>query len=257
MIEHYAVYRNFEDNMKFTEQMFDYIFEKIPELKRKVIIKDKDWNAKEVDFSTPRQRIDYIEQIKKDCWIDVSKYWPEDEQELRNLIKSKWFEREWLDIQTTATMIDYLYKKVTRPKIVGPAFIYNYPKTMQPLARVSDKNKNIVEQRQLLVNWREVIKAYSELVDPILQQANFDAQAEALARWDEEATSWDDEFVLAMEHWMPCQSWWWMWIDRIFALLTWQDNIRDVILFPLMKPEEGDNNPDEQNNSKNKSDKKQ
>ncbi len=253
VIEHYAAFWNYEDNMKFTEQMFDYIFDKMPELKKKIIVKDKEWIWKEVDFTTPRQRIDYIEQIKKDSWIDVSKYKPEDEEKLRNLIKSKWFSREWLEIQTTATMIDYLYKKVTRPKIVGPAFIYNYPKTMQPLARVSDADSNIVEQRQLLVNWRELIKAYSELVDPLLQQANFDEQADALAKWDEEATSWDDEFVLAMEHGMPCQSWWGMWVDRIFAILTEQENIRDVVLFPLMKPE--NINKDNKNNLKKESDK--
>lgn len=85
-------------------------------------------------------------------------------------------------------MIDYLYKKVTRPKIVGPAFIYNYPKTMQPLARQSDENPNIVEQRQLVINGWECIKTYSELVDPVQQQANFDEQADALARGDDEAT---------------------------------------------------------------------
>ena len=67
-------------------------------------------------------------------------------------------------------MIDYLYKKVTRPNIVGPAFVYNYPKAMQPLARPSDANPNIVEQWQLVVNGWEVIKAYSELVDPVLQK---------------------------------------------------------------------------------------
>ena len=78
-------------------------------------------------------------------------------------------------------MIDYLYKKVTRPQIVGPAFMINYPKLMQPLARVSDKDSHIVEQRQLLINGREVIKAYSELIDPVEQQANFDMQAKALA----------------------------------------------------------------------------
>ena len=108
---------------------------------------------------------------------------------------------------------------------------------MQPLARVSDDNKDIVEQRQLLINWWEVIKAYSELVDPIEQQLNFDAQALALAAGDDEATAGDLDFVKAMEYGMPPQSGRGMGIDRIFALLTQQENIRDVILFPLMKPD--------------------
>jgi len=79
------------------------------------------------------------------------------------------------------------------------------------------------------------LKAYSELVDPKIQQANFDEQSWAIEMWDEEATSWDDEFVLAMEYWMPCQSGWGMWIDRIVSLLTEQENLRDVVLFPTMK----------------------
>jgi lysyl-tRNA synthetase class 2 len=81
------------------------------------------------------------------------------------------------------------------------------------------------------------LKAYSELVDPKIQQENFDSQSEALERWDEEATSWDDDFVLAMEYGMPCQSGWGMWIDRVVSLLTEQENLRDVVLFPTMKSE--------------------
>jgi lysyl-tRNA synthetase class 2 len=77
---------------------------------------------------------------------------------------------------------------------------------MQPLARTSDIDPNIVEQFQLIVNGREMCKAYSELVDPLLQQENFDKQAEAYAKGDEEATSGDDDFVTAMEYGMPPQS---------------------------------------------------
>lgn len=77
---------------------------------------------------------------------------------------------------------------------------------MQPLARTSDSNPNIVEQFQLIVNGREMCKAYSELVDPLTQQANFDKQGEAAAKGDEEATSGDDDFVTAMEYGMPPQS---------------------------------------------------
>jgi lysyl-tRNA synthetase, class II len=235
--EHYAAYRNYEDNMKFTEDMFDYLFDNVPWLTRKVMVADKQWITKEVDFTTPWQRIDYIAQIRKDSWIDVNQYWSSDEQKLRSDIKAGWHIWEWIDTQTTTTMIDYLYKKVTRPHITGPAFIYNYPKTMQPLARASDANNAIVEQFQLLVNGWELIKAYSELVDPVEQQSNFDAQADALAKGDDEATKWDPDFVLAMEYGMPPQSWWGMGIDRIFSILTEQSNLRDVILFPMMKPQ--------------------
>lgn len=162
-------------------------------------------------------------------------YGPEDEDVLRALILEKGHKRVGIEQQGTATMIDYLYKKVTRPQIVGPAFIYNYPKTMQPLARTSDNNPMIVEQFQAIVNGWEILKAYSELVDPLELQANFDAQGDALARGDEEATKSDDDFVLAMEYGMPPQSGRGMGIDRILAMLTEQDNVRDVIMFPMVK----------------------
>lgn len=245
MIEHYATYWNHEANMHFTEQMFDYIFDNIPELSRTIKVTDKQWVTKEVFLQTPWKRIDYVEQIKKDSGIDVSEYTSTDEEKLRTDILAKWHTREWIEKQGVTTMIDYLYKKVTRPQIVWPAFMMNYPKLMQPLARVSDKNSHIVEQRQLLINGRELIKAYSELVDPVQQQANFDSQADAREAGDEDATAEDPSFVQAMEYGMPPQSWRGMWIDRIFAILTEQPNIRDVVLFPLMKPEQKTDNTEQ------------
>lgn len=237
-IEHYAAYWNHEDNMEFTEKMFDYIFDHIPELNKSINVTDKQWVTKTVSFQTPWQRINYVDQIKADSGIDVGSYQEGDDDKLRADIQAAGHKWEGIEKQGLITMIDYLYKKVTRPKIVGPAFIVNYPQLMQPLARTNDYDKNIVEQWQLLINGWEVIKAYSELVDPVEQQANFDRQSAALAAGDEEATAGDPEFVEAMEYGMPPQSWWGMGIDRIFALLTEQANIRDVILFPMMKPEQ-------------------
>lgn len=106
---------------------------------------------------------------------------------------------------------------------------------MQPLARQSDANPEIVEQFQLVVNGWELVKSYSELVDPMVQKANFEVQAKAKEMGDQEATSSDDDFVLAMEYAMPPQSGWGMGIERVFSILTGQENLRDVILFPLMK----------------------
>ncbi|HRX63983.1 MAG TPA: lysine--tRNA ligase [Candidatus Absconditabacterales bacterium] len=235
-VEHYAVYRNYEDNMKFAEKMFDYIFDKMG-LSKKINVKDKDGNIKEVDFTTPWERVDYTKGIVDASGIDITKYSIDDADKLRADIKAKGIEFEKMDQMGTTTLIDYLYKKVLRPKILGPAFIYNYPVIMQPLARVSDEDAGVVEQFQLLVNGREICKAYSELVDPIFQQANFDKQKEAAAKGDEEATAEDKDFVTAMEYGMPPQSGFGMGLERILAILTEQDNLRDVVMFPIMKPE--------------------
>lgn len=238
-IEHYAAWWNFEDNIKFTQEMFDYIFDNLW-LDRKIKIKDKKWLEKEVDFTTPWEKIDYIKWVKKASNIDISAYKIWDEEKLREDIKNAWHYWEGIEKQWLTTMIDYLYKKVLRPSIVWPAFVYNYPKTMQPLARQSDKDENIVEQFQVVVNWWEILKAYSELVDPKIQKENFNDQISAIESGDEEATSWDDDFVTAMEYAMPPQSGWGMWIERILSLLTWQGNLRDVVLFPLMKDEKSE-----------------
>lgn len=235
-VEHYAVYRNYEDNMKFMEKLIDFIFNEM-KLDRKIKVKDKEWIEKEVDFTTPRERVDYVAWVNKASWFDITKYSMDDADKLRADIQAKWIEFPWMEDMWTTTLIDYLYKKVLRPQIIGPSFIYNYPKIMQPLARISDINPNIVEQFQLIVNGREMCKAYSELVDPLLQKANFDEQAQAAAQWDQEATASDDDFVAAMEYGMPPQSWFGMWIERILAILTQQDNLRDVVMFPVMKPE--------------------
>ena len=208
MIEHYAAWWNFEDNMRFTEELFDYVFDHIPELSREVDVKDKQGNVKRVNFQTPWQRIDYVEGVKNACGIDVSVYRIGDEEALKTEIRKAGVDFEGMDKMIVPTLIDYLYKKVLRPGIVGPAFVYNYPKTMQPLARQNDANPEIVEQFQLLVNGWEILKSYSELVDPTIQKANFELQAKAKEMGDEEATSSDDDFVLAMEYAMPPQSGW-------------------------------------------------
>jgi lysyl-tRNA synthetase class II len=89
MIEHYAAYRNHEDNMAFTEQMFDYVFAKLPELRKTLTVSDKEGNPRTVNFQTPRPRVDYVQQILSDSGIDVSLYGPDDEEKLRSDILAK------------------------------------------------------------------------------------------------------------------------------------------------------------------------
>lgn len=235
MLEFQAAYWTLEENMNFTEKFIKYLVESLG-VDPKVPVKDKNGNEKIVDFGATWQRVNYTDAVTAESGIDISKYSEEDEVELRAAIKEKWHEWEGLENQATATMIDYLYKKILRPNIVGPAFIYNYPRTMQPLARQSDENENIVEQFQVVVNGWEIIKSYSELVDPSIQKANFEAQWDALERGDEEATAGDDDFLLAMEHGFPPQSGFGMGIERIFAILMQEENLREVVMFPMMRP---------------------
>ena len=137
-----------------------------------------------------------------------------------------------------AGLVDNLYKKVSRPKIINPTILYHYPKYLQPLARINDDDKNIVDQFQLVVNGWEIVKAYSELVDPIDQKERFKQQLKAKAGGEVEVMESDEEFITALEHGAPPISGWGMGLDRVIALLTSQANLRDVVLFPLLRPTE-------------------
>jgi lysyl-tRNA synthetase class 2 len=125
--------------MKFTEKMFDYLFDKLG-LSKKLNVKDKEGNIKEVNFTTPWKRIDFTNGIQEASGIDITKYGMDDADKLRTDIQKKKIEFEGMHKMGTTTLIDYLYKKVLRPKIIGPAFIYNFPVIMQPLARTSDQD---------------------------------------------------------------------------------------------------------------------
>ncbi len=232
-VEHYCAYWSYEDNMDFTEKMFAYIFDKL-KISKKIKVTGKDGKVKEVDFSGKWERIDYVELIQKDCGLDVSKY--TDPAELVRDLKKNNIELEDMENVGLATLIDNLYKKVSRPKMVGPVFLYNYPIDLQPLARRNDQDPEIVDQFQLVVNGWEILKAYSELVDPIDQQKRFEEQAKLKSGGDEEAMEVDYEYVDSMKYGMPPISGWGMGIDRILTILTEQENLRDVVLFPLMKP---------------------
>ncbi len=234
-LEHYCAYWNFEDNIKFTEKMFDYIFDKL-ELERKIEIENREGKKQLVDFTTPWPRVNFIELLKQDTGLDIMKY--SDAKELLKDIKKKKIEFEDMDEMSLAGLVDNLYKKVSRPKLVGPVILYHYPKYLQPLARINDEDKNIVDQFQMVVNGWEIVKAYSELVDPIDQKERFDGQKSAKAGGEAEVMEGDDEFITSLEHGAPPISGWGMGIDRTVAILTGQSNLRDVVLFPLLRPKE-------------------
>ncbi len=135
------------------------------------------------------------------------------------------------------SLIDQLYKRTARPTLIQPTFIVGHPVDLSPLARRSDTNPDAVDRFQLVVDTWEVINAYSELVDPLDQRRRFEEQAELRKKGDDEAMPADEDYLTAMEFGMPPISGWGMGIDRFVALLTDAPNLRDVVWFPLMKPE--------------------
>lgn len=231
--EWYAAYWGYEQNMDFTEKLIKYVIEKMG-IDPVVSVKNKEGETKKVDFSKEWERIDYVALIKKDCGIDILEI--KDVDDLRDVIKKNKIDIPDMDNMGYATLVDHLYKKVSRPKIIGPAFLYNYPKALQPLARSNDENPDMVNQFQLLINGWEIVKGYSELVDSIDQKERFDKQAKDKDSGDEEAMEGDDEYIVAMEHGMPPISGVGLGLDRFITILSEQDSLRDCVFFPLMRP---------------------
>lgn len=235
MVEHYAAYWDYRKNMGFTERMLSAILNALlgtATLK----IPDRDGRLVEVDFSPPWPRLSIREAILSSCGIDIEK--EDSAGALREAMKRKSI---MLDVAVDklgrGNLIDQLYKKVSRPLLVQPTFIIEHPLELSPLARRNDANPGITDRFQLVVGGWEIVNAYSELVDPLDQAKRFEEQAKAHAGGDADAHRKDDEFVTALEHGCPPCSGWGMGVDRIVALLTQQPNLRDVVLFPLMKPQ--------------------
>ncbi|MDJ0975024.1 MAG: lysine--tRNA ligase [Planctomycetota bacterium] len=230
MVEYYAAYWNYEDNMRFTEGLIVHLLDELLGTRQ---IKYGDHL---IDFTPPWSRVSFRELIQRDAGLDYEDY--PDAASLRAEIQKRGIEleRDDLDKLGRGTLIDLLYKKVSRPKLVNPVFLTGHPIDLSPLARKNDENGMITDRFQLVVNGWEVVNAYSELVDPVDQRERFEAQAAAKAAGDEEALDVDEDYLRAMEHGMPPMSGWGMGVERFLALLTNQDNLRDVVLFPLMKP---------------------
>jgi lysyl-tRNA synthetase class 2 len=231
--EWYAAYWSFEENMQFMEKMYKHVFEKL-ELNPVIKVKDRNGEEVEIDFSKEWERIDYVKQLEADSGINIMEV--KDVETLRSKLKEKKIFIDGMDEMGYATLVDYMYKKVSRPKIVGPAFLYNYPKSMKPLARSNDINPEMTDTFQLVVNGWELCNAFSELVDPIEQKKRFEEQAVGVEAGDEEAFRGDDDYITAMEYGMPPISGVGPGLDRFITLLTEQENLRDCIFFPLMRP---------------------
>lgn len=232
LLEYYASYWNYVDNMNFTEDLFKNL---LTEVNGSLQLT---YQGTEISFEGQWPRYSFRELILKDCGIDIDAFSTKEElmKEIdRNGIR---FETD-VEIASAGrgTLIDLLYKKVSRPQLINPTFITHHPLDLSPLARKNDENPLVVDRFQLVVNGWEVVNAYSELVDPVDQAERFKQQAQARAHGDKETMDVDNDFLQCIEFGMPPISGWGMGIDRIIALLTNAATLRDVVLFPLMRPE--------------------
>jgi lysyl-tRNA synthetase class 2 len=213
--------------MAFTERLIRHV---IQEATGGLVIKRGEHT---IDFGQPFPRLSMRDAILEHAGIDIDAL--PDAATLRRAIFDKKVDLENPDAGR-GSLIDQLYKRTARPALIQPTFIVRHPIDLSPLARRSDADAKTADRFQLVVDTWEVVNAYSELVDPLDQRDRLEEQARLRGAGDDEAMPLDDDYLAAMEHGMPPISGWGMGIDRFVALITDSPNLRDVVLFPLMKP---------------------
>lgn len=228
MLEWYAAYWDFHRNIDFSWAMIQKI---IMDLRGTLQI---EYQGTKLDFSR-YEEIDYTARMNELLGVDILEFKDADVLK-KNLAAAGMFPADELEpLKSVPAIVDYVFKRKVRDQIVNPAIVYNYPAYMIPLARRNDADGRRIDIFQLIVCGAELIKAYSELVDPIIQRAAFEEQARNKAAGDDEAFDLDEDFLRAMEHGMPPISGLGLGIDRFFSIIADAPTLRDVILFPIMK----------------------
>ena len=233
ILEGYGAYLNYQDNMKLMQDMLKTVIQKVfGSLQVKI-------GDKTIDFSKKWEQVSFRDVLLKYVDIDILEF--NDKEKLLNEIKRRGITLDTdadLDTIGYGNLIDVLYKKVARPYMIEPVFLTEHPIALSPLARANDENKEITDRFQLVINGAEIINGYSELVDPQEQERRLEEQARLKSDGDEEAMMMDMDYIEAMEVGMPPISGWGIGIDRVIQVLTDTPNIKDNVLFPLMRPED-------------------
>jgi len=229
MLEFYQAYATYEDLMKLTEEMFSSVLKEVYGATR-IKLGRKDTT---VDFKAPWPRKTLGALILKETGINIDKFITA--SALKQAIKAKGIKLVYKGKAGRGKLIDELYKEAVRPKLLRPTFVTDHPVDLSPLAKRKEPGSDKVQRFQLVVGGWELINAFSELNDPIEQAERFREQAKLRKQGDREAHSADSDFVKALEYGMPPAAGWGMGIERLVALLTDVDSIREAVLFPFVK----------------------
>jgi lysyl-tRNA synthetase class 2 len=227
VLEFYWAYKDYKELMRFCEQMFEKI---IKNIFGKLEIK---YEGKKINFKAPWQRIEFCQFLQKETKLD---YETLNLKALKERAQKLGLKIERADQKPEVA--DKIFKKFCLPKIWQPTFIIHHPLGSFPLAKSLDKNPRKLANFQLIVAGWELINAFSELNDPLEQRRRFEEQEKIYKEGFEEAQRMDEDFLEALEYGMPPAAGFGLGIDRLVALLTDSHSLREVILFPLMRPRE-------------------
>lgn len=227
MMECYAAYWDYNDMMELVEDLYLHVAKKVFDKT------EFEFEGKKFSLKKPWKRMTMMEGLKKFADLDVEDL---DDRELHQLVV-----KHKIDLPNNAPrgkMIEKLFDELCEEKLIGPVFIIDHPKESTPLSKEHRENPMLVERFEPYICSMEVGNAYSELNDSAVQKRLLKEQAEMLKKGDEEANPMDEDFVLSLEYGMPPTGGLGLGIDRMVMLLTGNKSIRDVILFPTMKPRE-------------------
>jgi lysyl-tRNA synthetase class 2 len=226
MLEFYWAYHTYEDLMDLTEKLFAQLLEKLN------LPKILQFEEEQIDFSKPFERIPY-----RDALINIGKIDPnilEDKAAIITKLQADGFRIN--PNLSLGHLHAELFDAYVESKLINPTFVTDFPLAISPLSRRSDKDSNIAERFELFIAGREIANGFNELNDPIDQYERFQAQLDAKDAGDDEAHEMDEDYVKALGYGLPPTAGQGLGIDRLVMLLANRHSIRDVILFPAMKP---------------------
>ncbi|MGA1847534.1 lysine--tRNA ligase [Deferribacter abyssi] len=228
MVEWYMAYADYYDQMSFTENMLSTIAQNVLGT-TKITYGDY-----EIDLTPPWDKLTLEESIEK--YTDIKKEDLKDFNKAKSLAENLGIkvEKNW----GLGKIVLEIFEKTVEEKLVQPTFIIDYPKEVSPLAKSKHNNPEITERFELFIAGMEVANGFNELNDPIDQKERFQKQVEAKEAGDEEAHMMDNDYIRALEYGLPPTAGQGLGIDRLVMIFTNKNSIREVILFPHMRPEE-------------------
>ncbi|MFL5525570.1 MAG: lysine--tRNA ligase [Gemmatimonadaceae bacterium] len=224
MLEFYEAYADYRSMMDLVEQLM----ERTADAVRSV----PEFASTTPTFERPFRRLEWMPSLNEAAGLDVTSL---GDQALRALARRVGVEGS--ESMSRPKLLDEMFQALVESKLVQPTFVVDYPVELSPLAKPKRGNPALTERFELFVNGKEMANAFSELNDPLDQRRRFEAQARLRAAGDEEASGVDEDYLRAMEYGMPPMGGVGIGVDRLFMYLSGATNIRDVILFPTMRPE--------------------
>ncbi|MBU4202866.1 MAG: lysine--tRNA ligase [Acidobacteria bacterium] len=227
MLEFYQAYADYNDMMNLTEEL-------ITGLAETIVGKEKiPWQEKEISLQRPWKRIKLLDALAESSGLSRERL--ENREEIIALASDLAPDKTFLSY---GNALDVLFDKYVKPNILHPTFITHLPKEVSPLAKASPENPEEAERFELMMGGMEIANGFSELTDPVEQRLRFEQQAEERKKGDEESHVVDMDYVQALEYGLPPTGGDGIGIDRLVMLLTDRRSIREVILFPLLRPKQ-------------------